>query len=758
METERRSSEPRGSEALPETQSLRRFFGGSRSSVQAEIQLQQRAFATGTTATGTTVRGKSEVSLPLHARVSEVSEIESELRWYDVAGSDEAVYTASLTPSCFSLVLVCALRGVSIWMPMMLITPIGVLQFSVLYIICFASPQYLFASGVWLLPNSASKSLSVMKSFATVLMLGQIAEEFHEISESMKVLRQSRLSITRGRRLLGCWLCISIQYIQALMVMVTSGQVILGRQNPIEPLWMTYYVFMTLSFDNMLVKFIMYVRTMERHTIWKVEISHPETPTSRTRSQRLDFAQRLAVLWVPLVLAASVSILCRVFNVLPITLLRYGPVSNEKPVVMFSSLSLPAGCCPSVASINNSYADTVSVSVPCLSPEAPEDWPNRPLVYWVASPSHKAMPTSLQIREGRTSDGSKALLAGHVEAKPLELWPWMSRHGYEAQDIDTVLGKLNDETLGIGLYHRTFAYVAEIQVHPFPWFEEVAIYAIARNRVTGALSPKPAVSNVLHGKRCPPHCEICDRQGQCRRCQEGFRKDKDSTCHPCPEGCLRCPHGTSQCTKCKAKFGLVPYASKQICVPCSSDNCQSCDGPVQGAIPPSALPCHTCDPFYGLDLHGHCQRCEDENCLHCEGGSGCTACASGFVLAFPCAFDRKRAGWKATALALGETHGLALRIARAGGLQAYGERPVQGLACRPVAPTAEPVMPMTTASLVVAFRALDGRRGTGASSFGPNAKRAACSIASAAITMHTSAPSAVRTSASRPAGVAFAVA
>ncbi|CAK9074450.1 Histone deacetylase 6 [Durusdinium trenchii] len=90
-----------------------------------------------------------------------------------------------------------------------------------------------------------------MKSFATVLMLGQIAEEFHEISESMKVLRQSRLSITRGRRLLGCWLCISIQYIQALMVMVTSGQVILGRQNPIEPLWMTYYVFMTLSFDNM---------------------------------------------------------------------------------------------------------------------------------------------------------------------------------------------------------------------------------------------------------------------------------------------------------------------------------------------------------------------------------------------------------------------------------------------------------------------------------------------------------------------------
>ncbi|CAK9100079.1 unnamed protein product [Durusdinium trenchii] len=517
-------------------------------------------------------------------------------------------------------------------MPMMLITPICVLQFSVLYIICFASPQYLFASGEWLLPNSASNSLSVMKSFATVLMLGQIAEEFHEISESIKVLRQSRLSFTSRRRLCCCWLCISLQYLLALMVMVTSGQVILGRQNPIEPLWMTYYVFMTLSFDNMLVKFIMYVRTMERHTIWKVEVSQPETPTSKKRTKRLDVAQQVAVLWVPLLLAASVSIFCRLFNVLPITLLRYGPVANEQQVVMFSSLSLPAGCCPSVAQINTSRADTVSVSVPCLSPEAPEDWPHRPLVYWVASASHKAMPTSLQVREGRTGDGSRALLAGHVEAKPLELWSWMSDHGYEATDIDAVLRKLNDETLGIGLYRRTFAYVAEIQVHPFPWFEEVAIYAIARNDVTGALSPKAAVSNVIHGKRCPPHCEICDRQGQCRHCQEGFQKDADSTCRPCPEGCLRCPQGISQCTKCKTNFGLAPYASKKICLPCGSKNCQSCDGPALGAIPPSVLPCKTCNPFYGLDLDGLCQRCEDENCLHCEGGSGCTACAGGFVL------------------------------------------------------------------------------------------------------------------------------
>jgi hypothetical protein len=39
-------------------------------------------------------------------------------------------------------------------------------------------------SGAWLVPNSSSSSLNVMKTFATLLMLGQIAEEFHEISRS----------------------------------------------------------------------------------------------------------------------------------------------------------------------------------------------------------------------------------------------------------------------------------------------------------------------------------------------------------------------------------------------------------------------------------------------------------------------------------------------------------------------------------------------------------------------------------------------
>ena len=41
------------------------------------------------------------------------------------------------------------------------------------------------------------------------------------------------------------------RYVLALMVLVASDHLILSRERPIEPLWITYYVFMTLNFDNM---------------------------------------------------------------------------------------------------------------------------------------------------------------------------------------------------------------------------------------------------------------------------------------------------------------------------------------------------------------------------------------------------------------------------------------------------------------------------------------------------------------------------
>eukprot|EP00438_Fugacium_kawagutii_P031636 Skav216560 [mRNA] locus=scaffold1776:490313:492557:+ [translate_table: standard] len=143
--------------------------------------------------------------------------------------------------------------------------------------------------------------------------------------------------------------------------MVAAGHLILSRQGPIEPL---------------LVKFIMYVRTMQRLSTWTVQLSEPETPCSQKRTRRRDWLQKVVVLWVPVILALAVNVLCRVFNVLPMTFIRYGYVSNDRPVVMFSSLSLPAGCCPTVASINRSNSGKLGDGVSVRhSPTGPANFP-----------------------------------------------------------------------------------------------------------------------------------------------------------------------------------------------------------------------------------------------------------------------------------------------------------------------------------------------------------------------------------------------
>ena len=67
----------------------------------------------------------------------------------------------------------------------------------------------------------------------------------------------------------------------------------------------------------------------------------------------------------------------------------------------------------------------------------------------------------------------------------------MATNGYQ-EHIDAIMGKLTDMGQGgVGMYSRTFPYLAEIKVFPFPWEEEVAIYSISKNVVTGdPLNPK----------------------------------------------------------------------------------------------------------------------------------------------------------------------------------------------------------------------------------------------------------------------------
>lgn len=259
------------------------------------------------------------------------------------------------------------------------------------------------------------------------------------------------------------------------------------------------------------------------------------------------------------------------------------------------------------------------------------------MVYWVAWSSHASSPTSLQVREGRGSDGSKAVLSGRVAAHPLELVTWMQQHGYEAQQIQDVFEKLTEDQGGVAMYKQTFPYLANIQIFPFPWNEEVAIYAIAVNQKTGALSPRPAASNVLHSRQCPANCELCSHLGQCRKCKEGYRITKEDTCEACTEDCLICERDASQCSECKVGFGLFDYANTQqkvrICVACGSAHCKNCDRSFLSTIEvPPKIPCTECEPGFGLVDRSRCEKCMDSHCLQCDGSSNCTQCESGFAL------------------------------------------------------------------------------------------------------------------------------
>lgn len=545
-------------------------------------------------------------------------------------------HMATLTPSCFSLVLMCAVHQVNMWVPLLLVIPVSIAQTSVLYIITFKSLEYLFGSGRWLLPVSASKSLNAMKAFASILMLGQIAEEFYEIGESASVLRRSRLA--KNWRWYTCWLVVGMQYLLALMVLVASDHLILSREKPVEPLWITYYVFMTLNFDNMLVRFISYVRTMERAPTWKVDVYEPTSPTSTNHVRRSDHIQRLFLVWIPVAFAISLNTSSRVFNILPITLLRYGLVTNDRPVVMMTpSVGLPHSCCPAEAVWNSTSSDeSIKFSIPCLSRDAPEDLVAAPVVYWVAWPRRRGTPTSLQVREGRGADGSRGIVSGHATATPLQLEFWLQRHGYGVSQAADIFNTLTDTNKRIGMYHFAFPYVAEFSVRGWPWKENAAIYAVAVNMATGALSPEPVSSDVLlrFDGKCGPHCMRCSHQGICRQCKAGFRPD-GTTCVPCGPGCQKCDaiSASSECSECQAGYGLSSDGRGR-CLPCSTRNCQNCNEKADSqAYEATAreLPCRYCLEGHGLAPDGSCLPCKQKNCKLCDGNR-CIQCQSAFAI------------------------------------------------------------------------------------------------------------------------------
>eukprot|EP00928_Gymnodinium_smaydae_P014583 TRINITY_DN15367_c0_g1_i3.p1 TRINITY_DN15367_c0_g1~~TRINITY_DN15367_c0_g1_i3.p1 ORF type:complete len:791 (+),score=66.80 TRINITY_DN15367_c0_g1_i3:39-2411(+) len=501
---------------------------------------------------------------------------------------EHATSIVSMAPNCFSLTLWSASQGKSLAFPMLLVLPITAVQLAALYVIIFRYPEYLFGQGRWILPVDPQQGLAMfgMKAFGLLLSNMQMIEEFSDIGDGYQVLCQSNINdpSTKFAHRVICWTVITMQYWIALMVMVVASHLVLSRSKPIDTLWITYYVFMTLNFDNMLVRFTYIVKTMQRPQNFEIPLAAPLTEADRQIRQ--------------------------------------------------SSLGLPAACCGVSASWSEEHVTSkapVEASVPLLSGYASEDLAYPPMVYWIVVPVQQDEPTSLQVREGLASDGSPAQLAGHVAAQPVQLFSWLVEHGYKTADIEGIFAELESSSGSVVLYNQMFPYAAHFSVPYFPQISRARIYAMVENANTGALSPSVVSSQILAKIRCPEHCVRCNNHGVCRQCSLGYTLTETLACESCAKGCGRCnTPGTCDAGGCMAGFGS--YGNE--CLPCKSAACDSCDVEAERVDldqTPSELNCTQCISGYGKDDNGTCLACAIDNCLECTNARTCILCDEGFT-------------------------------------------------------------------------------------------------------------------------------
>mmetsp|Transcript_89317 Transcript_89317/g.251424 ORF Transcript_89317/g.251424 Transcript_89317/m.251424 type:complete len:859 (-) Transcript_89317:8-2584(-) len=553
----------------------------------------------------------------------------------DVSDEEEDTFLekeVEFVQNCYTLVLVSRNRFAVL--PAIFIT-VG--QIAVLYMIVWRSPEYLFAQGRWITPISMNLSLDVMKVFALMLVLFQVAAEFEEAGSIFTVLVHRPLATIPGSRFLALAV-VFMQYAFALLVILVAVHLVLSCQRPIEPLWKSYYVFMTLNFDNMLCKFIVFALDLTNSLSWKVTLQTPCAPDAVHNTLCAERFRRWLFVCMPVAAIVCCATFSLAMNISPITFLRYGYVTNTLPALMMTSdLGLPAGCCR----IQVEEGATINVSTPFLSALAPEDMTKDLSVYWVVWSTTRDPPSSLQIMEGRGGDGTPCLQSGFASARPLQMREWLLAHSFPKEVFDAMVSRESS----IGLYRSSYAYVAEWTIPDFPRKDQAKIFAVALNGRSGALSPIPIDSQMLSHSKCPDGCEHCGPSGLCYRCRQGFTLDQHSDCRPCAPHCERCQlSGPGACDRnqCSVGSGLVDG----MCRPCGSDNCKYCDEVLATRAADKAkltrkriglerdrssvLPCLQCNRGYGL-INGVCLPCQIENCHACTEKDTCDTCAEGYV-------------------------------------------------------------------------------------------------------------------------------
>lgn len=524
------------------------------------------------------------------------------------------------------------------------------LQVAVITVVGFNSPEYYFGNGVWLQPMPGmGYTIIAVKLCAVVLTFFQVIQEMQDVSQIFRVLTHyPRLEI-KPRHRTQCFFATLVQYLFALAVMLVALQLVLSRQRPMDCLWINFYVFMTLGFDNMLCRFLLFCGSycgVERVLDWTFELKASRTREERRLNRWYTRFNFCLFLLFPLVLMVWIVGLAMYCNLCPLTALRYGAVSNLDPVLMISpNLGVPESCCQVATSwsVNGSMARhtiPVSASVPCLASKHPEDDKSqRPVLYWVLWPGRKTPPNSLQIMSGRGGDSNMALQWGSVNAESYQMRVWLTKHDY---DVKKVYRHLISEQEGIALYRSSFTYVAEWNITNVPWVELTRIYVTAYNPETGALSPEPVSSEVLLRELCAPHCRHCNEDGKCVICESGFTLSAGE-CAPCADNCLHChEEGPHSCDigECVKGYGIakgrLPSSSdiKKLCFPCGggAENCTSCDTPgTFGEGGGRERPCQVCRETF-RPANGTCVHCPVDNCERCSADSECDNCKAGYVL------------------------------------------------------------------------------------------------------------------------------
>ena len=550
-----------------------------------------------------------------------------------------------LSHTCYNLIFVSGKASV---LAPMLAVACG--QFGMLWIVGWSSPEYFFESGQWVVPISDYWTVNAMKCLSMLLTFFRVSGEFKDAAKLYRVLaHRPAVHMTLQQRILGSGAFL-LQYIVAVVVVLMAIQLILTSTTPIATIGKLWVVFTTLDFDNYLCGFILFIFDCEHAFTWQVKLQ------SHSARRLLPQPSRtwLLIYWAPVGVALVCVCLSVCFNICPLTMLHYGAVGNQEPVLMLTStMGLPQGCCAPQVNTMDQGEVGVRVSVPCVSSNELRGVA-APLVYYVVVPDGRPSPSSLQVMEGRGGDGNRGLRYGYVVAKPLQMRWWLTSHSF---DPSVYTAMLRSGAGGLALYQSSFPSVATWTIDEFPWSARARIFVTAVNPQTGALSPSPVQSAVIIRKVCSSHCLRCDSEGSCLECEVGFVPEEgevpgvkivDSVvkriCSPCAPGCATCHHsGAGKCDAggCSPGHGF----SEGLCIPCFSPLCRCDEVPAAGDLQvisdrsdaptratPAKLPCRSCPPTFGLDEEGDCLPCLVRGCKYCPALDFCQECTEGTTL------------------------------------------------------------------------------------------------------------------------------